>query len=69
MIQKVAFSNGGFVLHRIQLPNARRRMSAWYDAAGQLLSAEAFDSLSRSYPVRADSAAWSQLERIGQRHA
>lgn len=40
MIQKQTFSTGGFVLHRI--PYNGGKLSAWFDADGQLIDAEYF---------------------------
>ena len=67
-IQLHRFSDGGFVLHRITDPQMAGRMSAWYDAQGNVLDAEAYDKLNRAHPVKANSFAWGVAQKYGRIH-
>lgn len=58
------FSNGGFVIHKMA---PSRTLSAWYDAAGNLLDAEQRSAKGR---MRKPSAAVLQEARdVGKRYA
>ena len=50
-MQKHAFANGGFVIHKIRIEPFAGRFSAWFDATGALLDAEQIDALNRSRRV------------------
>ena len=64
-MQKIEFSTGGFVVHKIRLNGSK--FSAWYDSVGTLIDAERIDSRDRSYaPGRLQRI---ELERIGPRAA
>lgn len=68
-MRKCNFSNGGYVLHKINLPAFEsNRYSAWFDESGKMLDCERIDSLERSREVQRDSKAWQMLETIGQRY-
>lgn len=62
-MQKREFSNGGFVLHRIE----GRRFSAWYDAAGNVLDILVFDRRDRQ--KRISEAERETAARLGKIHA
>ncbi len=63
MIQKCKFSDGGFVLHDITLPNSNSRFSACYNAKGNLLGADRIDARQRCHkPGRLQLA---QLDHLG----
>lgn len=47
-MHKATFQNGGFVPHKVYLPDSVCKFSAWYDKHGELLDAERIDRLSRS---------------------
>jgi hypothetical protein len=59
--QRSEFSDGGFVLHKID-----GHTSAWYDAKGTLLDAESRDRLGRMRPVQRDGPAWQRLQSLGR---
>ena len=62
-MQKHAFANGGFVIHKIRIEPFAGRFSAWFDATGALLDAEQIDALNRSR--RVTSRQWSRLASVG----
>lgn len=67
MIQHQIFSNGGFVLHKVQPHTINSgHCSAWYDAQGKLLDAEHFDRLRRARPVRVGGPTWQALQGYGR---
>lgn len=61
MTQKQTFSNGGFVLHRI--PYNGGKLSAWFDADGQLIDAEYFLQSGKRY--RTTEGAKQTAQRFG----
>ena len=63
-MQKHAFANGGFVIHKIRIEPFAGRFSAWFDASGALLDAEQIDALNRSR--RVTSRQRSRLASVGQ---
>ena len=65
------FTTGGFVIHKITVPeNPNGRYSAWFDAEGNILDAEGYyNRRSGMYHVRRDGSRWQQLARMGKRHA
>jgi len=67
-IQKAEFSNGGFVLHKVTLPDVAGTFSAWYDASGKLLDAEQRTSSGVSRTVKPGGKAWLGLESRGRIH-
>ncbi|MCA3186959.1 MAG: hypothetical protein INH13_25740 [Cupriavidus sp.] len=48
-MQVKRFDSGGFVIHKIRIPESKLRFSAWYDASGQLLDVEAFTSSGKPF--------------------
>ena len=46
---KHGFSKGGFVLHKITSRESASRLSAWYDAKGDLLDVVAIDCKGHGY--------------------
>jgi hypothetical protein len=67
-VQCHRFADGGFVLHKITDPKLTGRLSAWFDASGQLIDCEALDRLHRARPVTKDGFAWSIAARAGRIH-
>lgn len=67
MVQRVEFSNGNFVLHRVMING--HKYSCWYDSEGTPFSAERVSG-NRSWNVPArHKEVWKQLERVGKRLA
>ena len=63
MSQVTWFSRGGFVLHKA----LGKKLSAWYDADGNLLDSELTDSLGRQRkPGKSDLEALKRLGRVYQ---
>ena len=62
VMQVSRFTNGGFVLHRVE-----GRFSCWYDREGKMLDADQFIGKARSYTraVKQDSATWQRLAKLG----
>ena len=61
MAQFARFNDGGFVLHKA----LGKRLSAWYDADGNLLDSVLKDSLGRQRrPSRGDLEALKRLGRV-----
>lgn len=63
-MQVSRFSNGGFVLHKIQPQSGGGKISAWFDATGKLLDCERYNIAGRSCKIsQADS---SYLNLLGE---
>ena len=61
MIQVQRFNYGGFVVHKA----LGKKLSAWYDADGNLLDSELTDSLGRQRkPGKSDLEALKRLGRV-----
>lgn len=66
-IQKMKFSNGGFVLHRIQ-GDFSGKVSAWFDDIGELLDAEQILPSRQCRPIKRNGPIWQQCEQWGRIH-
>ena len=42
-MQKHEFESGGYCVYKITIPGSNRTFSAWFNAAGELIDAEARD--------------------------
>lgn len=60
-----AFKNGneviGYVAHKVRPSGFSVKVSAWFDAQGNLTSAEAFDRRNVSRPIRPGGALWQAI--------
>lgn len=65
-MQLFRFVNGGFVIHKIQLPGLRTKISAWYDHTGKLLDCESIDS--RRHSRKVPESRHAELQAIGNRY-
>lgn len=64
-IQRCEFPDGGFVLHKITLPDLQGRFSAWFNAQGEILAAEQLvNSQSRNPSLKR----YAELAQIGKRY-
>ena len=50
-MQKHEFESGGYCIHKITIPGSNRVFSAWFNAAGELIDAEARDRRGAYRPV------------------
>jgi len=60
------FTDGGFVIHRIPTRAGASRLTAWYDAQGNLLDCEAFNVL--GYPYRPARVDREHCETLGKHY-
>lgn len=69
-VQVARFPDGGFVLHRVTLPDSAGRFSAWFSKGGKLLDAEqvGLAGPAQSRPVKRGGPIWAELERVGDRY-
>lgn len=63
-IQHNAFSNGGYVLHKVEIGDGK--YSAWFDKDGNLLDAERI--MPNGQSRKASQSVLSELTKIGQRY-
>jgi hypothetical protein len=67
------FESGGFVIHKVAVPESALTFSAWYDERGQLLDVEAFTKGGKPYAPftvsRAKGPVGQSLKLIGFQHA
>lgn len=68
-MQLHTFPNGGFVAHRVYIPESTCKFSIWFDSSGNLTGAEQFDKRMRGYNVKHASLAWISLENVARRIA
>jgi len=66
MMQIARFSNGGYVVHKIDCPSSDSRCSAWFDADGNILDAERIDTRGRSMPVKRGGPLWDTCRMYGR---
>lgn len=69
MIQHSKFSTGGFVLHKMMVNG--KKHSAWFDAAGKLLSAERYSRCGRHtacVPLERHRNVAAELAKVGARY-
>lgn len=61
------FSNGGFVMHRVELSGYKGRFSAWFSEKRVLVDAEQFVSNGSNVTrgVKRDGPCWKALEARG----
>lgn len=62
------FHTGGFVLHKVHLPIARRSpqyYSAWFDKDRNLLDAEGFSNTGSQINVKVGGQVWEALMAVG----
>lgn len=70
MIQHITFSNGGFVLHKVEIEGYKGCFSAWYNKNGELLEWERRICINRTYR-HSHNNKWNvreSLETIGKRY-
>jgi hypothetical protein len=61
-MQVTRFTDGGFVVHRLNLDGMKSRFSIWVSAQGILQDAERFDAKDRAYRVKRNSYSWARLD-------
>lgn len=62
---RTTFHDGRAVIHGLNVPGSRLRISAWIDRDGTLIDAEGFDTLRRPRTIAPDTPLWSQIaERV-----
>lgn len=64
-MQIARFSDGGFVLHRIQNATHTARLSAWFDSEGALIDAEYIFTSGRTRAVKSNEVR-ANLARLGK---